>query len=271
MRKTTFICIAVFILLILSACNLPVPATNNQDEPQPDLALTITAQALLLTQSGEQPAIETPIPDPVSSSTPELTSTPKYTATTEFTAISSIPLVKVSVDTNCRLGPGVAYKAISALTIEQEAQIVGKNSFVPNYWVINNPSGSGTCWLWGQYATVTGDTSGLQEYAVPPTPTPTIGGLKAVENLSLAKTCDLIALTGAYIYRGTLTWDDRSDNEDGFNLYINDTFAEALPPNTTSYTIPVFANAGGTEHKFGIEPFNAAGKGTLKQVIFVCP
>ena len=158
------------------------------------------------------------------------------------------------------MGPGIAYNGVGVLVIGKSAQVVGKNSSAPNYWVINNPNGSGTCWLWGQYATITGDTSGLQEYTIPPTPTPTMGGPKAVENLSLAKTCSLINQTGAYVYGGTLTWDDRSDNEDGFNLYINDILAQALPPNTTSYTIQLFANPAGTENKFGIEPFNAAGK-----------
>jgi hypothetical protein len=49
--------------------------------------------------------------------------------------------------------------------------VVGRGEF-GNYWIIKNPDGSGECWLWGNYATVTGPTDGLQEYASPATPTP---------------------------------------------------------------------------------------------------
>jgi len=258
-KKFIAMLISGTLIIMLNACNLPGGVKETLD-----LELTITALVISNNQQQQQSVEQ-------ATATPEFTSTPELTVTPELTATSSIPMVSVSLDTNCRLGPSKAYDNVGYLTTQQQAQVMGKNSSIPNYWVINNPTGSGTCWLWGEYATITGDISGLQEYAVPPTPTPTMGGPKAVENLSLAKTCDLINLTGAYIYRGTLTWDDRSGNEDGFNLYINDTFVEALPPNTTSYTIPVFANSPGTENKFGIESFNAAGKGILKEVIFICP
>jgi hypothetical protein len=38
--------------------------------------------------------------------------------------------------------------------------------------VIKNPDASGTCWLWGMYATVEGNTEYLPEMTPPPTPTP---------------------------------------------------------------------------------------------------
>jgi uncharacterized protein YgiM (DUF1202 family) len=81
-------------------------------------------------------------------------------------------MVTVSVNTNCRTGPGVIYDLVGGLLVGEEAVVVGKFTLT-NYWIINNPDSSGTCWLWGQYATVTGNTAGLPEYAQPPTPTPT--------------------------------------------------------------------------------------------------
>ena len=263
---------SILLIIITGACILTGENTN-----EPDLALTITA---LVQSNGQQQQQQQPVAEPTSTpeiispveitSTPEFTATVELTATPEITSTSSIPIIMVSIDTNCRLGPGIAYKSLSALVIGKEAQIVGKNSSVPNYWVINNPTGSGTCWLWGEYATITGDTSNLQEYAVPPTPTPTISGPKPVKDLSLSKTCAFI-INNDYKYDGTLTWKDQSDNEDGFNLYINDIFVTALPPNTTSYKIQAFVSNAGTQYILGVESFNAAGKGELKEIVFVCP
>ena len=47
---------------------------------------------------------------------------------------------------------------------------------MPNYWIVNNPDRPGECWLWGQYASVSGDTSSLPVRTPPPTPTPLAPG-----------------------------------------------------------------------------------------------
>ena len=87
-------------------------------------------------------------------------------------------MVSVSLDTNCRTGPSTAYDSVGALLVGQSAEVVGKYSSA-NWWIIQNPSEPGTCWIWGQYASVTGDTSSLPEMTPPPPPTatrePTVG------------------------------------------------------------------------------------------------
>jgi hypothetical protein len=51
-------------------------------------------------------------------------------------------------------------------------EVVGRNAN-GTYWIIRNPTRpSQLCWLWGQFATVTGNTSVLPVYVPPPTPTP---------------------------------------------------------------------------------------------------
>jgi hypothetical protein len=82
------------------------------------------------------------------------------------------PMVSVSYRTNCRKGPGVQYEYIGALLVGEQAEVVGV-SWNGRYWVIKNPSQPGECWLWGGYANVTGDTSGLPRLFPPPRPTPT--------------------------------------------------------------------------------------------------
>ncbi len=159
--KKIFI-VGLILILGLSACNLPSqePGTGT---PETEIAETATALALTFIAQSSQPAA-TELP----SSTPF----PTDTSTITPTSTSSIPMVTVSVNTNCRTGPGVVYDLIGALLAGEQAVVVGKFS-AGNYWIINNPDSSGTCWLWGQYATVTGNTAGLPEYTQPPTPTPT--------------------------------------------------------------------------------------------------
>ncbi|MBK6646404.1 MAG: hypothetical protein IPG44_11785 [Anaerolineales bacterium] len=156
------------------------------------------------------------------------TATPAFTATPELTGTPSVPEVTVSVNTNCRTGPGTAYQIIGALVIGQKGIVVGKNS-PTGYWIINNPGSTGTCWLFPQYATVSGDTSKLQEYAIPPTPTPTftstptatptLASPAPVNNVNITMVCTPDGIN--FKHSGTLTWEDKSNNEDGFNIYVN--------------------------------------------------
>jgi uncharacterized protein YraI len=94
-------------------------------------------------------------------------STPGIVPTITRTPYSSQVRVTVWVDTNCRSGPGVAYTYLGALLTGESAEVVGRNADW-TYWVIRNPDQpGGTCWLWGQYATLSGDTNGVPVYATP--------------------------------------------------------------------------------------------------------
>lgn len=152
-RKTT-LALSLLLIAALSACNLP----SAQRTPTPDPILTLTALAQSLATATPPPVLDTP--------------TPEFTSTPEFTPTPSVTTVTVSVNTNCRTGPGTVYDRIGGLLVGQVAEVVGKNS-ATGYWIIRTPGGSGTCWLWGQYATVSGNTANLPEYSIPPTPTPT--------------------------------------------------------------------------------------------------
>jgi hypothetical protein len=69
-------------------------------------------------------------------------------------------MVSVSQNTNCRKGPGQAYKTLGALLVGEQAEDVGRSADNQN-WIIKNPDGAGECWLWGYYATITGITANL--------------------------------------------------------------------------------------------------------------
>jgi len=260
MKKLRFPLLSILLILALVACTLPGSAGGDG----PDLALTITAQALLLGQPGPPGSLDT--------ATAEFTATTGPSSTPGATDTPAVPTVTVSVNTNCRAGPGLAYSLIGALTIGQNAQVVGKSSSAPNYWVINTPGGKGTCWLWAEYATVSGNTSGLQEYAIPPTPTPTVtltptlSAPHPVKNLAEdSKTCGIT-------FGGNIVWDDNSDNEDGFNIYLDGTLHGTVAANVETYPIPaVIIPPGGVTLTLGVEAFNAAGKSATKEIMVTCP
>ena len=112
----------------------------------------------------------TPIP---ATFTPTFTSTATLTPTLVFTPTPLVPMVRVSVATNCRLGPGKAYALVGALLVGETAQVYARSS-AGDYWYIRNPDRSTQfCWLWGEYATVTGLYTGLPIYTPRPSPTPT--------------------------------------------------------------------------------------------------
>ena len=261
-RKSTLV-LSILLIVALSACNLPGGSADSTATP--DLALTLTA----LASSGGQPTASGPLE----------TATPEFTATPILTATPTIPQVTVSTDTNCRTGPGVVYDNIGALFIGQVGTVVGKNSQT-GYWIINNPGKTGTCWLFPQYATVTGNTANLQEYSIPPTPTPTATSTPTqtptpsipapANNPIMNMIC--IPIGPNYNHSGVLTWEDKSNNETGFNIYVNGGLIGTVPADTVIFNVPPIGPfAPGIASIFGVEAYNATGKATIKTVLRACP
>lgn len=140
------------------ACNFPSVTPT----PTIDIYATVTSM-IALTQGISQTSPTAGI---------EFTATASLTPTITLTLPPSVPMVSVSVDTNCRTGPGIVYDRLTGLFVGEKAEVIGKyTSVTPNYWIIRK--GSVTCWLWGRYATVEGNTSNLPEMVPPPSPTPT--------------------------------------------------------------------------------------------------
>lgn len=261
--------LACIVVLGISACNLP--AQEETTTPiDPVAAASATLMAMTLEMQPNQPQA-TEIP----SSTPLPTDTPTITPTSTPT----VPMVTVSVNTNCRTGPGVVYDLIGGLLVGEEAVVVGKYS-AGNYWIINNPDSSGTCWLWGQYATVTGNIDGLPEYTPPPTPTPTstptptatptLAPPNAPENVSASKACTPLVLP-QYLLVSIITWDDKSNNETGFNVYRNGALLTTVGPNITTWNDTFPINMG-MPVTYGVEAVNAAGVSTnITATAVTCP
>ena len=151
-------------LLLLGACS-PVeePFEESLLAETPFLERTVEAQVRMTVSAIAAESTE-PIPTP--SPSPTIPPTATETSTPEPVFVS------VSAPTNCRIGPGSRYTRIGTLLIEATAEVAAKSS-TPNFWYISNPDRPGEyCWLWGEYASVTGDAEVLPVYTPPPSPTP---------------------------------------------------------------------------------------------------
>jgi hypothetical protein len=163
LRKRTGIIFIISALVIAAlSCNLPSGASAPADDASASQIPAVATQADVQDQNPTAGQ-----PDPTATDTP----TPSLTPSITPTMTPSIPMVSVSVNTNCRKGPGIVYDNLAALLVGEQAEVVGKYTAAdPDYWIIKK--NSVTCWLWGEYATVEGNTSNLPEMVPPPTPTP---------------------------------------------------------------------------------------------------
>jgi len=97
-------------------------------------------------------------PSAVTTSEPELstvTALPSFTL--EPTGTPTIPIISVSVDTNCRIGPGKDFERVGMLLVGETTEIVGRDA-TGQYWYVRNPDvGFEFCWMSGEYATVSGN------------------------------------------------------------------------------------------------------------------
>lgn len=141
--------LVVILGVVVLACNLPAAGAGTPPATEPpteisaeDLAATYVAQTATAKAAESPAATQEPGDEKVT--------------------------VSVSLATNCRTGPDAGYQLLMTVQPGSTFDVVGK--YTPKtYWIINMPTG-GTCWLWGQYASVTGDTSKLPEIAAPAPP-----------------------------------------------------------------------------------------------------
>ena len=152
---------------MLAACGPTVGGQPAQTDSGIQTAAAETAMYIIVQTQLAQVTVAQP---DTSTPTPSVTDTPTLTPEPTFTSTPTIPEVSVSVDTNCRNGPGKVYDYVSGLIVGEKAEIQGRNA-VGDYWYVRLPAGT-LCWLWGEYATITGDVSKLPIFTPPPTPTP---------------------------------------------------------------------------------------------------
>jgi hypothetical protein len=181
------LCIVIFLLLAALACNLrmipaPIPPQINllatavgltstamagpglSQQDQINTAVAQTASALLA--SAVQPT--QPQVVQATQAPPTVTLPPTETPTITPTSTSTVPMISVTVNTNCRMGPLPDYPNQGALLVGQTVELKGKNKS-GDWWYIENPTKPGEfCWVWGQYAQISGNTDSLAVVPAPP-------------------------------------------------------------------------------------------------------
>ena len=212
-NKFLLLIFVVISLLVISGCSTPSDEqqavdleqlvetfiAQTQGAQQQIEAIVTQTMAAMPTSSEEKTPVEEPSPEasptlePTATTTATETPLPTATAiSTESplptaTAMSSVPLAEVSVATNCRTGPGKIYDWVSVLPVGRQVEVVARIAS-GTYWVVQDPAGPGTCWLWGNYARVSGHTSDLPVWAAPPTPTPIAGATPTPTRVQLEVT-----------------------------------------------------------------------------------
>jgi hypothetical protein len=168
-KQTT---LAAVVILLASGCNLvlkapaagisPADATETERFVLTAAARTLSALGGVGGQAGggNRPTA-TPTLPPTATFTPSITLTPTLEKVT----------VTVSKNTNCRAGPDINFDLVGIMKVGETAEAIGRN-LQKTYWVIKLPSNTTkTCWLWYEWATVTGNGDGLPIIESPPTPT----------------------------------------------------------------------------------------------------
>lgn len=172
---------AVITILVSAACNLPGFSAG---QPTLDIIAVQQKQQTIIaemTQDAPERPSETPSATPspgtlytatpsgsipVTGVTPQPETPP--TATLEPTVSTLIPMVTVSVDTNCRFGPHIVYDYLGAVMVGEKTEIIGRHPD-GDWLLVNNPDKVGqTCWITMQYAEVSGN---LNDVPVAPLPT----------------------------------------------------------------------------------------------------
>lgn len=155
----------LIIFLVLSACNLNAAG---EADIQTRVAASVVAQEPQQPVEPLNTVVQASPTEPIATPTETLVPADTQTPTPDTTT------VQVSLDTNCRTGPGSSkYKRIGGLNIGEIAEVVGRPSS-GEYIIIKNPEGGADCWLWLEYATISGSLDGLP---ILPVPTPVFVGI----------------------------------------------------------------------------------------------
>jgi hypothetical protein len=162
--------LTLLLLLMLCSCNFP---SAQQATVDPYLMETIVAQNVQLTVLSRDlatAAAQTPTPASLPSEglgSPTLTLTPKILSTPTPKELT----LTINQNTNCRKGPANYYALVVTLKAGDKVVVLGRNAHSDYYNVLPSASASTSCWVWGNYATLSGNTGGLPVFTAVPGPT----------------------------------------------------------------------------------------------------
>ena len=180
--KHLIILITTFFLTVACSCGLIerlLSSGSDQivvDESDGSLVVTATAAAeaefAFQTQMAEISATQQAILDRLEATAESISGLDISTETVDWSAYQTpvapgATSLSVSVDTNCRSGPGMGYQVVDGVFVGQTVEVLGKDASGA-YYIVKSPQGR-VCWLWSHYATLNGDADFLT-VMTPPVP-----------------------------------------------------------------------------------------------------
>lgn len=238
------VCLTAFVLVAaILACNMPFEQIPPPGEVQTAAALTV--QAMITTPASTSTASASATPRP---GTPSPTNSTNETGTT--TPSNGAPVLTIRESTNCRTGPGEEYEIVTTYLADRELEIVGR--YDPgDFWLVrSNESPAGTCWIWGEFAEVTGDTGSV------PSVTPPATATGAPPRAAVILEWNFFCSGGELNF--TVTWRDMTTGETGFRIFRNGEAIVELPANTTTFT-DVYDIAANESVEYYIQVFSPTG------------
>lgn len=179
--------IAIVFLSALISCNLPsgqpaagtpdMDATIAAEVAMAEAIQTKVAQTMNAGNGGDSSSPEGPTPflGADNTDTPEISVTPSLTPTITLTITPEGVFAVVSQDTYCRFGgPYSAFQILDTARSGQQMKVLARNPENDSYYVIAPNDPNTKCWLYGKYATLSGNTASLPVATMHPTPTPTL-------------------------------------------------------------------------------------------------
>ena len=258
--------------VVLAACAAPATPGEAEIAQRIDAAVEGTVDALASTAPPSTlPPAATPAPtQPSTDPAQPPTATSTLIPTETLPPAPVLPMISVSRTTNCRTGPGRAYRLVSSLRPGEAAQVTGRSS-VEGYWYITHPDPSEQpCWLWDQYATLQGNTASLPVLTPEPAPVQQIDFtlyLHSFSECGSPRVSLTVVNTGPELFRsGRIHVEDLDSGDDLHGPRLDphpfadnpsscprDEGSNSLPPGATAYlVIPLSEYEGGDDAEANI-------------------
>jgi len=168
-KQSKMIVLIIGITLFTTACGNQLDEVDFLAAVDTAVAKTDTAKNTILQQTKDAEAVFTPTETAAPTSTETTIQEPTSTSTPEPGDFEP-PIVQVSLDTNCRSGPGKVYPYLGGLFVGQESTVHGIDPSGAWYYIGNPDIEDSYCWIWGFYAETSGDTEPLPIFTPGPTP-----------------------------------------------------------------------------------------------------
>ncbi|MBN8582472.1 MAG: hypothetical protein J0L96_17535 [Anaerolineae bacterium] len=194
------------------------------------------------------------------------TGTCPWTTAYKVSFVSGNGMGGVATPLTVTVAPGASGDISVALTAPATA------GDATGYWILTSDSGQNFGTSFYVKIKVGGTTTGTTG-----TVTVTATGVAAAPAAANNPTVNLIACAlengvgPKFQYSGSLNWEDKSNNETGFNIYINSTLVTTVSANSTTYTLPTGVFFDSNTPSFAVEAVNGTLKATQALVSGICP